>query len=66
MHKLAVGILHAPLNLIFITWISLEVIRITSCENKRIIEVGKQGSLFHHQLKLFLKYSDFETRHIRN
>ena len=44
MHELAVGILYAPLNLIFITWISLEVIRITSYENKRAIEVGKQGS----------------------
>ena len=39
MHELAVGILHAPLNLIFIAWISLEVIRITSYENKRAIEV---------------------------
>ena len=48
MHELAVGILYALLNLIFITWISLEVIRITSYENKRIIEVGKQGSLFDH------------------
>ena len=66
MHELAVGILHAPLNLIFIAWISLEVIRITSYENKRAIEVGKQGSLFDHQLKLYLKYSDFKTRHIRD
>ena len=55
MHELAVGILHAPLNLIFITWIYLEVIRITSYENKRIIEVGKRGSLFDHWLILFRK-----------
>ena len=55
MHELAVGILYALLNLIFITWISLEVIRITSYENKRAIEVGKQGSLFDHQLILFRK-----------
>ena len=55
MHELAVGILYAPLNLIFIAWISLEVIRITSYENKRATEVGKQGSLFDYWLILFLK-----------
>ena len=55
MHELAVGILYAPLNLIFIAWISLEVIRITSYENKRALEVGKRGSLFDYWLILFLK-----------
>ena len=55
MHELAAGILHAPLNLIFITWISLEVIRITSYENKRATEVGKQGSLFDYWLILSRK-----------